>query len=320
MNNAAEPILLADIGGTNARLTVAEHGRFRPAKNYAVADFPGPADVIRTFLGDSALMAVPGQAILALAGPVEGGHGRLTNGVWQFDAEALAGELGLSRVTLVNDFAALAHGLPHFTAKDLCRVGGGDASEDAPSVVIGPGTGLGTAAFVPVDGGVVLATEGGHVTLPAEDGREAEILAILRDRYGYVSAERVLSGSGLELLYDVLHVVDGSDGPAHRSAGEITGCALAGSCATCLATLQTFCAMLGTFAGNAALTIGARGGVYIAGGIVPRFTEFLAKSDFRERFEAKGRSREWLSGIPTFVITHPDPAFPGLMAMLNRVD
>ena len=285
-----------------------------------VADFPTPADAIRAFLEDTGMEAAPPKAVLAVAGPVEGGRGCLTNGAWQFDAVALAGEVGMSRMILVNDFAALAHGLPHLTAADLHRVGGGGARADRPSVVIGPGTGLGVAAFVPAAGGIVLETEGGHVTLSAEDRREAEILAILRDRYGHVSAERLLSGPGLELLHDVLQSIDDSDNPTRRSAHEITERALAGSCPACLATLRTFCAMLGAFAGNVALTTGARGGVYIAGGIVPRFPEFFAKSDFRDRFEAKGRFRDWLSTIPTFVITRPDPAFPGLMAMLAHMD
>ncbi len=320
MSVAGKNVLLADIGGTNARFAVAEDDRIRLAKSYAVENYARPADVIRAFFQEVGLKTIPEKAILAVAGPVESGRARLTNGAWQFDAGELAAELGLSRVDLVNDFAALARGLPQFTPKDLLRVGGGVAKQDAPSVVIGPGTGLGMGIFVPVADGVALATEGGHVTLAAEDRKEAEILSRLRDRNRHVSAELVLSGGGLERLYEVLRTIDSAGGPLHRSADEITEMALAGDCALCGVTLRTFCAMLGSFAGNVALTIGARGGVYLAGGIVPRFPEFLARSEFRNRFEAKGRFRDWLSMVPTHVVTRPDPAFAGLLAMQGRPD
>lgn len=320
MSITGKNVLLADIGGTNARFAVAEDDRIRVAKSYAVESYARPADVIRTYVKEAGLKTVPDRAILAVAGPVEGGRAQLTNGVWRFDAGELAAELGLSAVDLVNDFAALAHGLSHFTPQDLFSVGGGVGKHEAPGVVIGPGTGLGVAIFVPMAGGVALATEGGHVTLAAEDGREAEILSCMRDRHGHVSAEHVLSGAGLERLYDVLRTIDGAGGPTHRNADEITEMALAGECPVCAATLRTFCAMLGAFAGNVALTIGARGGVYLAGGIVPRFPEFLARSEFRNRFEAKGRFRDWLSTIPTHVITRSDPAFVGLMAMQSGPD
>lgn len=318
MSGVAGSVLLADIGGTNARLTVVDRGRLGPVRSFAVADFPAPANVIRAFLHDAAPDVTPTGAILAVAGPVEDGHARLTNSTWRFDAGRLAAELAISSVRLVNDFEALAHGLPRFTANDLYAVGGGAAMKGEPSIIIGPGTGLGVAIFVPGDGGIVLATEGGHVTMPAQNARESVVLAILRERFGHVSAERLLSGPGLELLYGTLRAIDGAGGPPQREADEITSCALTGSCPASLAALRMFCAMLGGFAGNAALTVGARGGVYLAGGIVPRFPEFLATTAFRECFEAKGRFREWLSGVPTFVVTHPDPAFPGLMAMLEE--
>ena len=318
MSDTAKLVLLADIGGTNARLALVDGGRLGPVSSFAVADFPAPADLIRAFLHDTSPDVAPTQATIAVAGPVEHGQGWLTNGVWQFDADVLASELAFSRVRLVNDFVALAHSIPRFVANDLHAIGGGTAVKGAPRVIIGSGTGLGMAIFVPVDGGIVLATEGGHVTLPAEDAREIAMLAILRERFGHVSAERVLSGPGLELLYETLRAVDRSAGPPHRAADEITTRALADTCPASLAALQMFCAMLGGFAGNAALTVGARGGVYLAGGIVPRFPDFLVTSDFRERFEAKGRFRQWLSGIPAFIVTHPDPAFPGLMAMLEE--
>jgi glucokinase len=318
MSGGVDISLVADIGGTNARFALVEDGHCGAIHSYRVADFAEPADAIRACLGDLGLADQPRMAVLAVAGPVDSGRGQLTNGAWAFDSMLLAEALEIPRVEVVNDFAALARGLPLFTESDLHPVGNGTADPDATSVVLGPGTGLGVAAFVPAQGGIVLPTEGGHATMPAEDERESKILAFLRGRFGHVSAERVLSGQGLEALYEASRFVDGWGGAETMSAQEISDSALAGDLAGSVTTLKTFCAMLGGFAGNLALTMGAKGGVYVAGGIVPRFPEFLAASDFRARFEAKGRFRDWLSRIPTFVITHPDPAFPGLVAMTGN--
>jgi glucokinase len=318
MRAAAQSGLVADIGGTNARFALVDKGRCGVIHNYAVAGFPAAADAIKVFLAKAGLPRPPQEAVLAIAGPVEAGRGCLTNGAWEFDSETLERELGISHIHLVNDFAAVANSLPFFAAEDLYSIGGGKAVTGSPSVVLGPGTGLGVAAFVPVNGGIVLPTEGGHATLPAEDEREVEILAFLRDRFGHVSAERVLSGPGLEALYEALRFIDGREPTPTPDADEITARALGGQCAASVATLKTFCAMLGGFAGNVALTMGAHGGVYLAGGILPRFPEFLAKSEFRDRFEAKGRFHDWLASVPTFVVTHTDPAFPGLVALLNE--
>lgn len=317
MSVSTRTSLVADIGGTNARFALVEDGREIVFHNYAVADFPTPSDAIREFLVSAGTSHLPREAVLAVAGPVEAGRGELTNSIWSLDSGTLVLDTGIARIRLINDFAALAMSLPLFSAEHLYTIGDGEAASGAPCAVLGPGTGLGVAAFVPADNGTVLPTEGGHVTLPAEDEREAEIIAFLRSRFGHVSAERVLSGAGLESLYEAIQLIDGFGGERLLTADEISARALSGDCAASLATLKTFCAMLGGFAGNVALTVGARGGVYIAGGIVPRFPEFLATSDFRDRFEAKGRFRGWLAPIPTFVVTHPNPAFPGLLAMLE---
>lgn len=315
MIRAGGPDLLADVGGTNARFALAVGGDYGPVGHYNVADFPDPVAAIRAFLRDSTPEEPPRRAILAFAGPVSGGRARLTNSSWTIAADALKAELGLDTVRLVNDFEALAWALPGFRRLDLFAIGGGVARDGAPMAIFGPGTGLGVAAHIPTDGGVVVATEGGHVTLAPADNREAAIIGYLRDRHGHVSAERLLSGAGLETLYRAVRAVDGLDAP-DREAARITEHALAGDCPASLATLNTFCAMLGGFAGNLALTLGAAGGVFIAGGIVPRFKEFLAASEFRVRFEAKGRLRPWLEATPTSVVLHPDPAFPGLIAAL----
>lgn len=321
MSAGDRPDLLADIGGTNARFATARGADYGPVRRYTVADFPDLASAIRAFLGDAAPAEPPRRAILAFAGPVSDGYARLTNSSWETSADTLKGELGFEAVLLVNDFEALGWALPVLQPSDLFTVGGGEARSNTPMAVFGPGTGLGVAAYIPSGrDGVVIATEGGHVTLAAADSREAAIIAHLRNRHGHVSAERVLSGTGLEALYRAVCAVDGFDAPERPSA-RITEHALAGDCPASVATLRTFCAILGGFAGNLALTLGASGGVLVAGGIVPRFRDFLAATEFRDRFEAKGRLRSWLQAVPTSIITRPDPAFPGLVAALaGRLD
>jgi glucokinase len=184
-------------------------------------------------------------------------------------------------------------------------------------VVLGPGSGLGVAGLIQNGADhVVVATEGGHATIAAESLREDAVLNELRKRFGHVSAERILSGPGIENLYEVMAALDGTAAPA-RNAAEITIAALKGVCPISREALDIFCAVLGGFAGNLALTYGARGGVYIAGGIAPRISDFLANSDFRRRFEQKGRLTDYLKAIPTQVIVHPAATFLGLTSLVS---
>ncbi len=320
--------ILADVGGTNARFALVDESGTGPVTRLAVADYKDPASAIAAFLESVAPDRAPRRAALAIAGPVSNNCVRLTNSNWEFDAAALADTLRLDSVLLKNDFEAVAWGLPSLSASDVRTIGNGSGRIGETIAVIGPGTGLGVAGFLPnttgrKDAGPgsnsgmrVLVTEGGHVTLPAVDEREAEIVAWLRRQHGHVSAERALSGEGLVNLYDALAAIDAVRVPS-RSASEITSHALAGNCSHCLATLDTFCAFLGSVAGNLALSLGARGGVYIAGGIVPRFAGYFAASRFRERFLAKGRFRGYLDEVPTQLIVHPHPAFLGLANCLG---
>lgn len=316
MTERAQPGLVADIGGTNARFALVDGGVLGTINSYLVEDFAGPAQAVRRFLADCGREVKIDAAVLAVAGPVEGGRASLTNGVWEFGTGEVAHELGIDAVRLVNDFAAVARGLPLFRGDELFKIGRGEAAEDAPKAVLGPGTGLGVALYAPFDGGIVIPTEGGHVTLFAEDEREWEIIGFFRERFGHVSAERVLSGRGLEVLYEALRTLGGHDVEPGLSADRISARATAGDCPVSIDALGTFCAMLGGFAGNLALTTGARGGVFIAGGILPKFPDFIDGSAFRARFEGKGRFRDWLAEVPTELVMHPDPAFPGLVAML----
>lgn len=317
MAAAREPALVADIGGTNARFAVVRGTDILQTKSMLVGDFSDPIAAIRGFLESCPPALRPRRAALAFAGPVEGGEARLTNGSWRIAVPELCEQLDLVTAKLVNDFTAVAGSVPRLGAEHLVAVGGGAARPGAPYAAIGPGTGLGVALAVPGPAGpVILATEGGHVTMAPVDRREAALLEHLRARFGHVSAERVLSGDGLENLYRSILAVDGLAEPP-RPAEEIVARALAGDCPASAAALESFCAMLGTVAGNLALSLGAQGGIYIAGGIVPRFLDYFVASGFRRRFEAKGRFAGYLARIPSFVIVHPTPALVGLAALLE---
>ena len=318
MRSADEHVLLGDIGATNARLALFSDGVLGAIKYFSVAEFPRFSNVVGAFFdGDGQALAVQ-RAAIAVAGPVKEGRCVFTNCQWTIDAREVCSEFGLSEVRLCNDFEAVALSLPHLTAADLCRIGGGEAVGGAPMAVLGPGTGLGVACLVPgPHGSIAIATEGGHATMAATSRREDAVIDYLRQQFGHVSAERVVSGTGLENLYRAVLALDGGDAP-ERTAAEITAAALSGECRMAQEALELFCAMLGTVAGNVALTFGARGGVFIAGGIAPRITEFLAHSEFRERFESKGRFRPYLEAIPSGVITHPAATFIGLSKMTAR--
>lgn len=318
--DVAETALLADIGGTNARFALAEGPRIGPVRRFRVADFADPSDAIEAFIKSSAARHRPSIAACAVAAPIAGEEAKLTNSDWVISAPRLRARHGLRRVELINDFAALAWAVPALGPDQLYDLGGGSGDRTAPSVVIGPGTGLGTAVYLP-DGGRprVLAGEGGHATMAPHDDWESTILARLRARFGHVSAERVLSGPGLENLYHTIAELQGAAAPA-LEASEITAQAIAGGSPVSRAALESFCAMLGSFAGNVALTVGGRAGVYIAGGIAPHIADQLAASPFRSRFEDKGRFNLYLSEIPAKIVMHPDPAFLGLAEFLRQQD
>jgi glucokinase len=247
---------------------------------------------------------------------VRDGRSTLTNSPWEIDADVIRKALGFSSVSLTNDFEATAWAIPRLAPADIAPIGTGAAAPDQPIAVLGPGTGLGVACLVQgARAPRVIAGEGGHASLPASDDREAAVIAILRKRFGHVSAERALSGDGLINLHGAIAVLDGIGVP-ERDAAEITAAALADTCPVSRAALDMFCAMLGGVAGDLALTFGARGGVYVAGGIVPRFSDYLARSYFRRRFEAKGRLASYTTTIPTAVVLHPYPALLGLAALL----
>ena len=314
------PALIGDIGGTNARFALVEpkSGDIQHLHTYAAADFPSLDAAARTYLERCAPGLGVVDAAFAIAAPVSHGDIHFTNSPWRFTANSLADDLGLKRLRLLNDFTAIAVSIPSLDGADILGIGGGIADPTAPLAVIGPGTGLGVSVLVPLPGGgfTALETEGGHVTMAAANDREAEVIAALRRDYGHVSAERVLSGPGLVNLYRVLRQL-GEVPPIRHAPEEIVKGAVNRECPYCGQALDMFFAMLGTVAGNLALTTGARGGVLLAGGILPRLPDWLIASTFRDRFETKGRFMNWLEAVPTGLIVHAEPALLGLSHLVR---
>lgn len=316
MSVLVESILLGDIGATNARFSLLSNGNLSAISSFEVAKFGQLTDALAILIKEHRRQTQIRKALLAIAGPVKGERVALTNSPWIIDISELQTVFGL-QVWIINDFEAVALSLPSLTSTDLVGIGGGEPELRAPMAVLGPGTGLGVACLVDrTDRRVVVASEGGHATLAPTCEQEDRIVNHLRKRFGHVSAERVISGSGLENIYQAIAALEGLEFPL-RNAAEITKSALSGECQLARQSLQAFCAFLGSFAGNIALTFGARGGVYIAGGISPRILDFLVQSDFRNRFEAKGRFQGYLAAIPTYAITHPAAALIGLRSLVE---
>lgn len=312
MTHLSQPVrLVADIGGTNARfaLLVAD-GLPAKVRVLECAAYPDIGTAIRTYLAGVGVMQAT-AAVIAIANPVTGDHVAMTNHHWSFSVRTLKTELGLASLTVINDFAALAASLPYLATEDLVQVGGDAAISGEPIGALGPGTGLGVAGLIQTGSGWhPLPGEGGHVTLAAANAFEADMIAALRHRWGHVSAERVLSGPGLAALREAMAAMR-HEVVEPISSAEITRRALAGGDALCHETLMAFCAMLGTVAGNLALTLGARGGIYLGGGILPQLGDFFVRSPFRSRFEGKGRFAGYLAAIPCYVIHAQQPALIG---------
>ncbi|TPQ35894.1 glucokinase [Bradyrhizobium guangdongense] len=311
--------LLADIGGTNARFALVEDGAVGAVTYVKVADFPTVRDAVADVLARRALTEPVRTAVLGVAGPVENNRCVMTNSPWIIDGTDLKQTFGFDTVHVLNDFEVLAWSLPSLQPADLLPLGGKAGVPGAPLLVLGPGTGFGTSCLVERNGArIAVITEAGHATLPPETEREEKVVDRLRRRFGHVSIERgALSGAGLQHLYEAIAEVEGVPAP-NRDAAGITTAALDGSCRLSHAALEMFCGLLGSVAGNLALTFCARGGVYIAGGIVPRFPKFLAASDFRNRFEAKGNFEFYLHNIPTSLVVKPDASFEGLKAFADH--
>jgi glucokinase len=311
--------LVGDIGATNARFGLVSPDRtLLHTQTLPCDEYPRIEDALDAYLGGRGDLPLPRQGAIAVASPIGGDRVTMTNHPWSFSVAALKSRFGFERFEVINDFTAVALSLPYLGPNDLAAVGGGIVVDGAPKAVLGPGSGLGVSGLLRCGAGwIALTGEGGHATLSAASDRESAAIDRMRRHFDHVSAERALSGPGLVNLYDTLASLDGMPSLGYTPA-QITDHAIRGSDRLCVETVEMFCAMLGTTAGNLALTLGARGGVYIAGGIVPRLGPFFAQSPFRPRFEEKGRFRDYLAAIPTYVITNLLPAFLGCAAVLGK--
>ena len=319
---ARAPGLIGDVGGTNARFALveraAEPGPTAEPSHLAVlscADYPGLEAAIAAYLERIAPAVAPKTAAIAIASPVGGDRIAMTNHPWSFSIAEVRENLGFESLEVVNDFTAMALCVPQLGADDKRAIGGGKARPNAPIAVLGPGTGLGMSGLIPdAERWIALSTEGGHATMAAFDDRERAVIGVLAEKFGHVSIERCVSGAGLVNLARAISEIDGAGTPATDPAGITEA---AGTDPVATEALEMFAAMLGTAASNLALSLGALGGVYIGGGIVPRLGAAFPSARFRARFEDKGRFGRYLAAIPSYVITRPEPALLGLAAIVR---
>ncbi len=312
--------LVGDIGGTNARFALWRDQRVESVRVLPTVEYPRPEDAIRAYLRgvDQSVEAL--QAVcLACAGPVSGDEFAFTNNHWRLSRKVFCQDLGLSDLLLINDFTAMALGMTRLRDGELIEVCPGQSEAGRARLVIGPGTGLGVATLLPLEDGSwrALPGEGGHVCLPIGTTREAALWARLHEKLGHVNAEAILSGGGLLELYRASCALDG-ELPRLTTPAEITAAALAGD-GYAEAVLEQFCVWLGRIAGDNTLTTGARGGVYIAGGIVPRFVEFFARSGFSQSFRDKGCMSRYFDDVPVWVVTAEYPGLEGAGVALQQL-
>jgi len=313
--------LVGDVGGTNARFALVDpQGHIRHPRSFPAKDYASLTDVIAEYLEQTAGRRRPPRAVIAVAGPVLDGEIEFTNLHWQVSEGDLLAHFEFEAVELINDFAAQALACPLLEPDDL-KVLGPEirGPSGCPQVVLGAGTGFGVAGLARGErGDVAVATEGGHAGFAPCDDVEIEILRRLQARHGRVSIERLLSGPGLFDLYQALADIEGV-GAELVDEKSVTAAAAEGD-RLADATVDRFCAIMGSVAGDLALTFGARGGVFISGGLAPRLADRLANGRFRARFEEKGRLSEYVAQIPTSLVLHPYPAIVGASRELAQME
>ena len=311
--------LVGDIGGTNARFALWENEQLRSVGVLATADYACPEDAIKVYLKGLGLsLGAVGAVCLSVAGPVDGDAFRFTNNHWRLSRAAFCQTLLIDHLLLINDFSAMALGMTRLQPEDVRQVCPGIADPMRPAVVIGPGTGLGVGTLLNLGDAqwMALPGEGGHVDLPMSNPREVQLWQHIYNEIGHVSAESILSGSGLPRVYRAICAVDGHT-PMIDSDRAITAAALAGE-PVALQVLEQFSCWLGRVAGNNVLTVGGRGGVYIVGGVIPRFAEIFLNSGFARSFADKGCMSDYLKGIPVWLVTAPYPGLIGAGVALQQ--
>jgi glucokinase len=322
MKNTQVRHIIADIGGTNIRIALVQSegdNFYHEIETYKCADYSGLAEVLSLYIAKKGLADCSLSACLAIACPVDDDLISMTNLPWQFSQQQLKSTLGFERLQLINDYTAIAMAIPLLNDQQKVKVGGGQAVAEKSISVCGPGTGLGVANLVRVaDHWHCLSGEGGHVDFAPVGELEIDILKYLNRIKQRVSYEQLLSGYGLEQIHQAVSAIKNHSNSHRLSAQQISERGLSQECELCRLSLSVFCRILGSFAGNLALTCNSLGGVYIAGGIVPRFIEFLKSSAFRERFESKGRLSHITRQTPTYVITESQPGLLGAAAFVMQ--
>ena len=310
--------VVVDLGGTNIRLAVCqlETGKLSELKEFACAEFGSLEETLVQYF--ATLQDEVKHLCVGIACPVEGDQITMTNLSWAFSQRALKEKLKLESLYVINDYTAISLAVPFLSSEEKIQIGGGEAQTDGVTAVFGPGTGLGVSHIIKQAGKwISLDGEGGHVSFTPNTREQADILFQLQEQFGHVSAERILSGQGLVNLYLSLCSLSGQKAE-FKEPKDISKAALDGSCDIARRSLEVFCQVMGGFAGNLALNLNCTGGVYIAGGIVPRFVEFFQASEFRSFFEEKGRFKEYLANIPTFLITNDNPGLLGATVYLRQ--
>jgi glucokinase len=310
--------VVADVGGTNIRLAVCklETGKLNQLKEFACAEFDTlEAALVQYF---ATLQDEVKHLCIGIACPVDDDHIVMTNLSWTFSKQALKEKLNLTSLYVINDYTAISLAVPFLSQQEKIQIGGGEVQTDGVTAVFGPGTGLGVSHIIKSAGRwISLDGEGGHVSFTPNTREQADILFLLQEQFGHVSAERILSGQGLVNLYRSLCTLSGQQAKLEQPQ-DVSKAALDGSCAIAYRSLQIFCQVMGAFAGNLALNLACTGGIYIAGGIVPRFVDFFQASEFRSFFEDKGRFKDYLAAIPTFLITNDNPGLLGASVYLRQ--
>jgi len=315
-------ILAADIGATHARFALTELDALQTAPEMMmVAGITTLEEALSRFLKSKSIAASDiDAAVIAAAGPIRAdGSIHMTNCPWTVDPWAISAAHAFKSISVLNDMTAAALGLLRLAPQDTEKLGGGEAVPNAPMAILSPGTGLGVSGLIPCAGGdwTALSGEGGHVDLAPHNDREIAIVFHLLRTFGHASPERVLSGQGLETLYETLTALDGTGAPP-LAAVDIAGAARRGE-AQAAEAIDLFCGWLGAVAGDLALTLGARGGVYIGGGILPNWGDLFDRALFRRRFTAKGRFGEFLDPIPTYLVRRNDLALMGCLEEARRL-
>ncbi|HEX4843572.1 MAG TPA: glucokinase [Limnobacter sp.] len=309
--------LVGDIGGTHARFAMADlsTGQLHQLAVYPVSQFDSLAQAVAHHVQVHGSMPIS-DACLAVAAPILGDVVQMTNHPWVFSQSSLKAELGLVKLQVMNDFKAMALGMLTLSKESFLELLPGQGDPEAPRAVLGPGTGLGTSALVPAgQQWVVLAAEGGHVGFAPRDEVELAVWADLNARFGRVSVERILSGAGLHRLYSTLANLEGR--PAvHPNAAAVVQAAHGGE-SFANEVLARFCSILGAVAGDLVLALGARGGVYLCGGLLPRMPHTVVQTAFEEGFKAKGRYQTYMADLPVRLCLAQQPALHGAALALQ---